>query len=233
MPAERGGPPPQRELALGFADLSCVCGVDEAGRGPLAGPVFAAAVVLGEVRIEGLRDSKQMSAAQREAVAAEIRTRVAGWAVASASVAEIDTLNILQASLLAMRRAVARLPVPPTLARIDGNRAPRLRCAIELLVGGDASDPAISAASILAKTSRDAEMLRLHDRYPAYRFDLHKGYATAEHLAALRTHGPCAIHRRSFAPVRDAALSRGARAEAASAGLAVGAHLAAADGEPD
>lgn len=180
-----------------------VCGVDEAGRGPLAGPVVAAAVILDPTRpVTGLRDSKQLSAARREALAAAIRESALGWAVARATVEEIDLLNILQATLLAMRRAVDALPLSPTLARIDGNRAPHLSCAIELIVGGDALDPCISAASILAKTERDADMLRLHQCHPQYGFDRHKGYPTAEHLSLLRQHGPCGEHRRSFAPVR-------------------------------
>lgn len=181
-----------------------VCGVDEAGRGPLAGPVYAAAVVLDPRRpIDGLRDSKVLTALRREQLSIEIRSRALAWAVASASVDEIDHLNILQASLLAMRRAVDGLQVAPTLARVDGNQPPRLRCAVELVIGGDASDPAISAASILAKCARDAVMVELHQRFPQYAFDRHKGYATAEHLKLLRDHGPCPDHRRSFAPVRE------------------------------
>lgn len=181
-----------------------VCGVDEAGRGPLAGPVYAAAVVLDAARpIDGLNDSKLLSPAQRERLADEIRARALGWAVASASVAEIDALNILQATFLAMRRAVDALGIAPALARVDGNQAPRLGCAVETLVGGDALDPSISAASILAKTERDAAMRALHERWPLYGFDRHKGYATAEHLLLLREHGPCDEHRRSFAPVRE------------------------------
>lgn len=179
------------------------CGVDEAGRGPLAGPVFAAAVILDpDAPIDGLRDSKTLSAARREALAVVIRERALAWAVASATVAEIDALNILQATMLAMRRAVEQLRPQPALARIDGNRAPVLACAVETLVRGDALDPAISAASILAKTARDALLLELHAAWPMYRFDLHKGYPTAEHLAQLRLHGPSPEHRRSFAPVR-------------------------------
>lgn len=190
-------------------DAQVVCGVDEAGRGPLAGPVVAAAVILDPARpIEGLRDSKKLSAARREALAALIRERAIGWAVARASVTEIDRHDILRATLLAMRRAVCALPVAPTLARIDGNQPPRLDCAIELVVGGDAIDPAISAASILAKTVRDADMHRLHERHPEYRFDRHKGYPTAEHVALLQRHGPCPAHRRSFAPVRAALAGR-------------------------
>jgi len=191
-----------------------VCGVDEAGRGPLAGPVYAAAVILDPARpIAGLRDSKALAAARREALAVQIRERAAGWAVASASVDEIDALNILQATMLAMRRAVEALDPAPALARIDGNRAPALACAVQTLVRGDALDPAISAASILAKTARDAALMTLHAQWPAYRFDRHKGYPTAEHLSLLRVHGPSPAHRRSFAPVRallcDAALPDG------------------------
>jgi ribonuclease HII len=196
--------PGQGGLSLGF-DLRVVCGVDEAGRGPLAGPVVAAAVVLDPDRpIAGLRDSKRLAAARRDALADAIRERALGWAVARASVAEIDALNILQAALLAMRRAVEALPVAPTLARVDGNRAPHLACGIELIVGGDATEPCISAASILAKTERDAIMLTLHERHPEYGFDRHKGYPTAEHFDRLRRHGPCDAHRLSFAPVRAA-----------------------------
>ncbi|HYF60443.1 MAG TPA: ribonuclease HII [Burkholderiaceae bacterium] len=194
----------QGGLALAF-DARIVCGVDEAGRGPLAGPVVAAAVILDPARpIDGLRDSKQLSAARRDALAAAIRERAIAWAVARASVDEIDRLNILQAALLAMRRAVEALPVAPTLARVDGNRPPRLDCGVELIVGGDAIEPCISAASILAKTVRDEDMQRLHERHPAYRFDRHKGYPTPEHVELLRRHGPCDAHRRSFAPVREA-----------------------------
>lgn len=188
------------------------CGVDEAGRGPLAGPVFAAAVILDpDAPVTGLRDSKQLSAARREALAAEIRVRALAWAVASASVEEIDALNILQATLLAMQRAVEALRPAPALARVDGNRAPRLRCQVQTLVGGDALDPAISAASILAKTARDAMLVELHAAWPAYRFDLHKGYPTAAHLALLREHGPSPAHRRSFGPVRRLLEEGGAR----------------------
>ncbi|MFA7666966.1 MAG: ribonuclease HII [Burkholderiaceae bacterium] len=183
------------------ADL--VCGVDEAGRGPLAGPVYAAAVILDPAQpIFGLRDSKALSARRREQLAAAIRRQALGWAVAQASTEEIDRLNILQATMLAMRRAVALLQPAPTLARVDGNRAPELGCAVQTLVGGDALDPAISAASILAKCARDAWIDELHQRYPQYAFDRHKGYPTALHLALLGEHGPCPEHRRSFGPVR-------------------------------
>ena len=186
-----------------------VCGVDEAGRGPLAGPVLAAAVILDPRHpIDGLRDSKQLSVRQREALAQRIRERALGWAIAQASVAEIDTLNILQATMLAMRRAVAGLPLRPALALVDGNRAPALDCPVRTLIRGDSLEPAISAASILAKTARDALMDELHGLHPGYGFDRHKGYGSAAHLAALRALGPCEAHRRSFAPVRAALLAR-------------------------
>ncbi|MET0680119.1 MAG: ribonuclease HII [Burkholderiales bacterium] len=179
------------------------CGVDEAGRGPLAGPVFAAAVILDPGRrIRGLADSKQLTAAVRVELAAQIRSRALAWAVASASVEEIDALNILQASLLAMRRAVAALAVVPELALVDGLHCPPLAIATRAIVEGDARVKAISAASILAKTERDAEMVRLATRYPQYGLERHKGYATPEHLALLRRFGPCDVYRRSFAPVR-------------------------------
>ncbi len=181
-----------------------VCGVDEAGRGPIAGPVFAAAVILDPQHpIAGLKDSKLLAPRRREILAIAIRHHARAWAVASATVEEIDRLNILQATLLAMRRAVEQLEVVPDQALIDGNRCPRLSCAARAVVGGDRSVPQISAASILAKTARDAEMVRLHEQYPRYGLDRHKGYPTPEHLALLERHGACDIHRRSFAPVRQ------------------------------
>lgn len=184
--------------------ISIIAGVDEAGRGPLAGAVYAGAVILDPARpIAGLADSKTLTMARREALAALIRERALAWAVATASVQEIDTLNILQATMLAMQRAVQALSTAPELALVDGNRAPRLACAVRTIVKGDATEACISAASILAKTARDAELLRLHALYPEYAFDQHKGYGTALHLARLREHGPCAEHRTSFAPVRD------------------------------
>lgn len=180
-----------------------ICGVDEAGRGPIAGPVVAAAVLLDPARpLEGLKDSKLLAPARREALAESIRGRALAWAVASASVEEIDRLNILQATLLAMRRAVEALAVQPLEAWIDGNRCPSLACTARAVVGGDRSVPQISAASILAKTTRDAEMLRLHAEYPHYGLDRHKGYPTPEHLERLTRYGACKIHRRTFAPVR-------------------------------
>ena len=179
-------------------------GVDEAGRGPLAGPVMAAAVILDPRRpIAGLADSKHLSAATRERLAGLIRERALAWAVASSTVEEIDRLNILQASLLAMQRAVEALSIVPTEALVDGRHCPRLAMPARAIVRGDALEPAISAASILAKTVRDAEMLRLHQLYPQYGLDRHKGYPSAAHRQALQVHGVSPIHRRSFAPVRN------------------------------
>lgn len=190
-----------RQDASGRA--ACVCGVDEAGRGPLAGPVYAAAVVLDPERpIRGLRDSKLLSERKREFLAKEIFEHAIACAVAHATVEEIDRLNILQATLLAMQRAVERLGLVPDEAWIDGNRCPRLACPARAIVRGDRLHAVISAASILAKTARDSEMLRMHQRFPEYGFDRHKGYPTPEHLALLARFGPTEIHRRSFAPVR-------------------------------
>lgn len=179
-----------------------VCGVDEAGRGPLAGTVVAAAVILDPSRpIAGLNDSKKLSEKKRDALAVLIRERAVAWAVASASVEEIDRLNILHASMLAMQRAVAVLAVRPTSALIDGNRCPQLEIPSEAVVKGDGKIASIAAASILAKTVRDAEMLALHAQYPMYGFDRHMGYPTAAHCAALAEHGASPVHRRSFGPV--------------------------------
>ena len=179
-----------------------VCGVDEAGRGPLAGPVVAAAVILDPARpIAGLNDSKKLSAKKRMALAGLIRERALAWSVAEASVEEIDQLNILHASMLAMQRAVAALQVTPERALIDGNRCPSLAIPAEAVVQGDAKVAAIAAASILAKTVRDEGMLVLHAQYPHYGFDRHMGYPTAAHCAALAAHGVSPVHRRSFAPV--------------------------------
>jgi ribonuclease HII len=180
-----------------------VCGVDEAGRGPLAGPVYAAAVILDPARpIKGLKDSKLLSESKREKLKAMIFQHSRSWAIATASVEEIDELNILQATMLAMRRAVEKLEVAPDEAWIDGNRCPKLACRAKAIVQGDRLHGVISAASILAKTARDAEMMQMHARFPEYGFNRHKGYPSPEHLASLERHGPCAIHRRSFAPVR-------------------------------
>lgn len=182
-----------------------VCGVDEAGRGPLAGPVVAAAVILDAARpIAGLDDSKKLSARKRAALYVQIVERARAYCIASASVEEIDALNILHATMLAMRRAVKGLAITPTLALIDGNRCPALAVRSQAIVGGDARVPAISAASILAKVARDQMLALLHREFPLYGFDAHAGYGTPQHLAALREHGPCVHHRRSFAPVRQA-----------------------------
>lgn len=180
-----------------------ICGVDEAGRGPLAGPVFAAAVILDPARpIAGLRDSKKLTEARRDALAVEIKSNALAWAIAQCSEEEIDTLNILQASMLAMRRAVESLATRPTLALIDGNRCPVMSIRSEAIIKGDDKVAAISAASILAKTARDAALVLLHKQYPAYAFDQHKGYPTALHLERLRLHGVSPVHRKSYAPVR-------------------------------
>jgi ribonuclease HII len=180
-----------------------LCGVDEAGRGPLAGSVFAAAVVLdsSRPRINGLADSKVLSPEVREELARRIQKRAFAWAVASASVAEIDSINILRASLLAMKRAIEALGMEPEEVCVDGLHTPDVAFRCRAIVNGDSLVRAISAASILAKTARDAEMTRLDQHYPGYGFAQHKGYGTPEHLAALKRHGPCEIHRRSFEPV--------------------------------
>ena len=180
-----------------------LAGVDEAGRGPLAGEVVAAAVILDENRpIEGLRDSKKLSESRREELAGAIRERALAFAVASASVAEIDELNILQASLLAMSRAVAALDPQPGYVLVDGNHLPRWRYAAEAVVRGDSSVPAIAAASILAKVHRDRSLVALGEQYPGYGFASHKGYPTAAHLEALQTLGVTPVHRRSYGPVK-------------------------------
>lgn len=181
-----------------------ICGVDEAGRGPLAGPVFAAAVILDISRpIEGLRDSKKLTEAKRDLLAPLIKAQALAWAIAEASEAEIDQHNILQASMLAMRRAVEALKTVPTLALIDGNRCPVMKIQSIAIIGGDDKVDSISAASILAKTARDAALVALHAQYPQYCFDQHKGYGTALHMERLREHGASPVHRRSFAPVRE------------------------------
>lgn len=181
-----------------------VCGVDEAGRGPLAGPVGAAAVILDPGNpVRGLADSKKLSERQRDLLAPVIREKALAWAVAFAEVEEIDRLNILQATLVAMQRAVLALRVRPQLVLVDGLYCPQTGIPSQAIVKGDSKVDAISAASILAKTSRDAMMLELHRRYPQYGFNDHKGYPTAAHLEALRVYGVSAVHRRSFKPVRD------------------------------
>jgi ribonuclease HII len=194
---------PHRSFALFDTAGEMVCGVDEAGRGPLAGPVFAAAVILDPAKpIPGLRDSKKLSETRREALALHIRRDARAWAIAHCTAAEIDELNILHATMLAMRRAIEALSIAPTLALIDGNRCPVCPIRCEAIVKGDDKVAEISAASILAKTARDRVLVDLHVAYPQYAFDRHKGYPTALHLERLREHGVTPEHRRSYAPVR-------------------------------
>lgn len=183
--------------------VTLFCGADEAGRGPIAGPVFAAAVILDpDHAIAGLKDSKKLSEHRRDDLALEIRQYARAWAIAECSIEEIDELNILHASMLAMKRAIESLSVKPELALIDGNRCPKLAIAAKAIIKGDDKVPAISAASILAKTARDAVMLDLHRQYPEYGFDRHKGYPTAYHLEQLSIHGVSPVHRKTYAPVR-------------------------------
>lgn len=187
-----------------MSSIIWVCGVDEAGRGPLAGPVYAAAVILDDKRpIAGLGDSKKLSESKRDRLAAEIRLHAAAWAIATATAGEIDEINILQASLLAMKRAVEKLSLRPHEVLVDGLYCPDTGLPSRAIVKGDSSVAAISAASILAKTARDSAMLQLHECYPQYGFDAHKGYPTAAHLAALKLHGVSPEHRKSFRPVRE------------------------------
>ena len=207
MPSRKSSAPEQ--LGLDWTGPGLVAGVDEAGRGPLAGPVVAAAVILDDVQpIRGLGDSKVLSERVRERLFDEIRAKALCCCIAEASVEEIDALNILQATLLAMRRAVEGLRLRPHKVLVDGNRLPVLQVQAEAIVKGDAKVAAISAASILAKVHRDRLCLALHEAHPQYGFAGHKGYPTPDHLAALRTHGACGAHRRSFAPVRDVLLER-------------------------
>ena len=199
-----------QQLGLKFDLVGLIAGVDEAGRGPLAGPVVAAAVILDELRpIKGLKDSKVMTARARERLFDEIRAKALCCSIAQASVEEIDTLNILQATMLAMQRAVDGLRLRPHHVLVDGNRLPVLKVQAEAIVKGDAKVKAISAASILAKVYRDRLCVALHEQHPQYGFDGHKGYPTPAHLAALREHGACAQHRRSFAPVRAVGVKSG------------------------
>ncbi len=187
-----------------FDNERIICGADEAGRGPIAGPVYAAAVILDpDNPVEGLKDSKKLSERQRDALVPEIRQKAKAWAIASCTIEEIDELNILWASMLAMKRAIESLPIKPAVALIDGNRIPKgLAMPAETIVKGDDKIPEISAASILAKTARDAVMMELHIRYPEYGFDRHKGYPTVFHLQQLEKYGISPVHRRSYAPVR-------------------------------
>ena len=195
---------PAEQLALVFDRPGLIAGVDEAGRGPLAGPVVAAAVILDtRKRIRGLNDSKQLTALQRERLYAEIHDKALCFCIAQATVEEIDSLNILRATMLAMRRAVEGLRLLPAKVLVDGNCLPTLRILAEAVIGGDAKVKSISAASILAKVHRDRLCQELHREHPQYGFAGHKGYSTPEHLAALKLHGVCPHHRRSFAPVRE------------------------------
>ncbi len=196
--------PRQLDLLL-WQPVGLVAGVDEAGRGPLAGPVVAAAVILDERQpIKGVNDSKKLTPLKRERLFDEIRAKAVCFCIAEATAEEIDEINILQATMLAMRRAVEGLRLKPAQVLVDGNRLPTLRMPAEAIIGGDATVTSIAAASILAKVHRDRLCLVLHEAHPHYGFDAHKGYPTADHLAALRRHGACAAHRRSFAPVRQA-----------------------------
>jgi ribonuclease HII len=195
------------QIHLSFEVRGLVAGVDEAGRGPLAGPVVAAAVILDDLHpVQGLRDSKVLSERRREALFDEIRAKALCCCIAEASVEEIDRLNILQATMLAMKRAVEGLRLPPAKVLVDGNRLPVLKVAAEAIVKGDSKVAAISAASILAKVHRDRLCLAMHQAWPDYGFATHKGYPTPEHLSALRAHGPAPVHRQSFAPVRASRL---------------------------
>jgi ribonuclease HII len=193
---------PIEQKSLNWDTAGLMAGVDEAGRGPLAGPVVAAAVILDDLQpISGLNDSKKLSAKRREQLFDEIRARALCFSIAEATVQEIDALNILQATMLAMKRAVEGLRLKPQMVLVDGNRLPTLDILAEAIVQGDALVPAISAASILAKVHRDRLCEQMHQRYPVYGFDQHKGYGTAQHLAALQAHGPADCHRMTFAPV--------------------------------
>jgi ribonuclease HII len=200
------------QASLEWDVTGLVAGVDEAGRGPLAGPVVAAAVILDDLNpIQGLADSKKLTALRREKLFDEIRAKALCCSIAQASVEEIDQLNILQATMLAMQRAVAGLRLKPIKTLVDGNRLPKLDMLAEAIVQGDAKVQAISAASILAKVHRDRLCDAWSEQYPQYGFAAHKGYGTAEHMAALREHGPCPLHRTSFAPVREALAAQEAR----------------------
>lgn len=180
-----------------------IAGVDEAGRGPLVGAVVAAAVILDPQNpIEGLNDSKKLTEKKRLVLAEQIKAKAKAWSVVSVDAEEIDRINILQASLLAMKQAVESLSVEPDIALIDGNKCPDLTCRAEAIVKGDSRVAAISAASILAKVDRDEQMYQLHEQYPQYLFDKHKGYPTKVHIELLQTHGPCPLHRKSFGPVK-------------------------------
>jgi ribonuclease HII len=202
MPSKKSSTVKARQASLQWDPLGLLAGVDEAGRGPLAGPVVAAAVILDDTkRIRGLADSKVLTPLQRERLFDQIREKALCCAVGEASVAEIDTLNILHATMLAMKRAVDGLRLKPVKVLVDGNRLPKIDVLCEAIVGGDAKVKAISAASIVAKVTRDRMLEQLHEEFPQYGFASHKGYGTPEHLEALRAHGPCVHHRRFFSPV--------------------------------
>ena len=202
MPSKKSSKPESRQKRLDWDPLGLLAGVDEAGRGPLAGPVVAAAVILDDARrINGLADSKVLSPLQREKLYDRIREKALCCSVGSATVEEIDTLNIFHATMLAMRRAVEGLRLRPVKVLVDGNRLPKLDVLSEAIVGGDAKVKSISAASIVAKVTRDRLLQELHEEFPQYGFAAHKGYSTPEHLEALRVHGPCIHHRKHFAPV--------------------------------
>lgn len=189
--------------------IEIICGIDEAGRGPLAGPVVAAAVILDSKRpISGLNDSKKLTEKRRDTLAAQIKEDALTWGIGVATADEIDTVNIRQANFLAMQRAFAQLAVMPTHVLVDGNDPPPIQCKVTCIIGGDASETCISAASILAKTHRDAMMVELCTQFPGYGFSKHKGYGVAAHLAVLRELGPSPVHRRSFRPVREALEAR-------------------------
>ena len=202
MPSKKSSRPAPEQKRFAWDPLGLLAGVDEAGRGPLAGPVVAAAVILDDARrINGLADSKVLTPLQRDKLYDRIREKALCCAVGEASVSEIDTLNIFHATMLAMRRAVEGLRLKPAKVLVDGNRLPRLDVLSEAIVGGDAKVKSISAASIVAKVTRDRMLAQLHEEFPQYGFAAHKGYSTPEHLEALRTHGPCIHHRRHFSPV--------------------------------
>lgn len=205
MPSKKSSAAKPRQASLAWDPLGLLAGVDEAGRGPLAGPVVAAAVILDDTkRIRGLNDSKVLTPLQRDRLFDQIREKALCCAVGEASVAEIDELNIFHATMLAMKRAVEGLRLKPVKVLVDGNRLPKIDVLCEAIVGGDAKVKSISAASIIAKVTRDRMLLQLHEQYPQYGFAAHKGYGTPEHLQALKAHGPCPHHRKHFSPVAAA-----------------------------
>ncbi|MCW8909714.1 MAG: ribonuclease HII [Gammaproteobacteria bacterium] len=191
------------DIEIDLTPYQYIAGADEAGRGPLVGAVVAGAVILDEHNpIEGLNDSKKLSEKKRQQLAIEIKDKALAWSVVSVDAEEIDRINILQASLLAMKQAIESLSTTPDIALIDGNKCPELSCRVEAIVKGDSRVAAISAASILAKVERDRQMIELHEQYPQYEFNRHKGYPTKVHMELLIKHGPCPLHRKSFGPVK-------------------------------